>query len=61
MKRFKVYVNCNVMGTINVDAESANGAQDMVEDMDSVYVLADMSKGDIEIIADDAEEIDEEN
>ena len=58
MKRFKVYVTCTVMGTVNVDAENIGDAQDTVEDMDSQDVLSDMSKTDFDVYADDCEQID---
>ncbi len=60
LKRYKVYVTCTVMGTVTVDADDAISAQRKIEDMDSEEVLLDMSKGDYDVCADDAEEIDEE-
>lgn len=60
MKRFKVYVTCTVMGTVNVDASDANAAQCKAEDMDGEDVLSDMNKTDYDVCADDSEEIDEE-
>lgn len=60
LKRFKVYVTCTIMGTMNIDAHDANDAQCKAEDMDGDDVLSDMSKSDYDVCADDAEEIDYE-
>ena len=60
MKRYKVYVTCTTMGTVNVDADTPGAAQDVAEDMDGQDVLSDMNKTDYDVCADDAEEIEEE-
>ena len=60
MKRFKVYVTCTTMGTVNVDADDTDAAQDKVDGMAGEDVLSDMDKIDYDVCADDAEEIDEE-
>lgn len=60
LKRYKVFVGLNIIGTVGIDADSADEAKDMVEGMDSNDVLSDMLKDNIEVCADDAEEIEED-